>query len=100
VFLLYDYTVEQRQRKVLSTAMRTNAIVSSLFPSVVRDRLYPTDQNLKDQKPFRVASSKATLKSFLNDGTSNVETKDASYDIRPSSAPVADLFPECVECPG
>jgi hypothetical protein len=40
VFYLYDAKVESRQAKVMSTATRTSAIVSSLFPSGVRDRLY------------------------------------------------------------
>jgi hypothetical protein len=43
VFLLYDRLVERRQKKVMSTAMQSSAIVSSLFPSQVRDRLFPVD---------------------------------------------------------
>jgi hypothetical protein len=39
VFLLYDRLVERRQKKVMSTAVQSSAIVSSLFPSQVRDRL-------------------------------------------------------------
>jgi hypothetical protein len=42
VFLLYDRLVERRQ-KVMSTAVQSSAIVSSLFPSQVRDRLFPID---------------------------------------------------------
>jgi class 3 adenylate cyclase len=43
VFFLYDWLVQRRQKKVMSTAMQSSAIVSSLFPSQVRDRLFPTD---------------------------------------------------------
>jgi hypothetical protein len=32
VFLLYDRLVERRQKKVMSTAVQSSAIVSSLFP--------------------------------------------------------------------
>lgn len=32
VFVVYDYLVERRQRKVYSSAVKNNAIVSSLFP--------------------------------------------------------------------
>jgi hypothetical protein len=39
VFLGYDCMVERRQRRVLAAAQRTNALVSSLFPQAVRDRL-------------------------------------------------------------
>ena len=40
VFLLYDYLVERRQSLVLDKAVRSSAIVQSLFPAVVRDRLF------------------------------------------------------------
>jgi hypothetical protein len=40
VFVLYDYIVQKRQAKVMASAIRTNNIVSSLFPLSVRDRLY------------------------------------------------------------
>jgi Adenylate and Guanylate cyclase catalytic domain len=41
VFFSYDWFVERRQMRVMSTALRSTAIVSSLFPSTVRDQLYP-----------------------------------------------------------
>jgi Adenylate and Guanylate cyclase catalytic domain len=98
VFLLYDYTVERRQRKVMSTAVRTNAIVASLFPSVVRDRIYPTEQGGHDPKTFNLANSKARLKSFLSDGTSHADGTDVGSEPRPTNttAPIAELFPEYV----
>lgn len=40
VFFVYDVMVERRQKSILSTAVRSSAIVSSLFPSAVRDRLF------------------------------------------------------------
>lgn len=42
VFLGYDCMVERRQRRVLAAAQRTNALVGSLFPQGVRDRLVRT----------------------------------------------------------
>ncbi len=39
VLLAYDCLVERRQRRVLAAAQRTNALVGSLFPQGVRDRL-------------------------------------------------------------
>jgi Adenylate and Guanylate cyclase catalytic domain len=41
IFYIYDAVVESRQKTVMETATRSTAIVSSLFPSSVRDRLYP-----------------------------------------------------------
>lgn len=39
LFIVYDRLVERRQRLVMASAQQTNAIVSSLFPKNVRDRL-------------------------------------------------------------
>ena len=41
VFFIYDWYVERRQHRVKSEVMYSSAIVSSLFPSTVRERLYP-----------------------------------------------------------
>ena len=45
VFLLYDYLVERRQTIVMDNATKSGALVSSLFPSTVRDRLYETNND-------------------------------------------------------
>jgi class 3 adenylate cyclase len=43
VFLAYEHRVSRQQKKLMSSAQRSNAIVESLFPSNVRDKLYPQD---------------------------------------------------------
>ena len=45
-FVLYDFWVERRQKVVLKTAEQSTAIVSSLFPKTVRERMY----NEKEQE--------------------------------------------------
>lgn len=102
VFLLYDFYVERRQKKVMTTAVRTNAIVSSLFPSVVRDRLYQTEdshnENTDKKTMFKLANSKARLKTFLSDGSSSgigdMDETEAGGVMQLKSAPIAELFPE------
>ena len=100
VFLLYDWMVERRQKKVMTTAERTNAIVSSLFPSVVRDRIYPTEEigRNRDRKTvFKLANSKSRLKSFLSDGNTSCHSDDtdaASGGAPAGAAPIAELFPD------
>ena len=37
MFILYDYLVERRQHIVMDKAIKSTAVVSSLFPDVVRD---------------------------------------------------------------
>jgi Adenylate and Guanylate cyclase catalytic domain len=44
VFYIYDWKVQQRQNRVTSTARQSSAILSSLFPSNVRDQLYETEE--------------------------------------------------------
>jgi hypothetical protein len=45
VFLAYEHRVSRQQKLLMSSAQRSNAIVESLFPSNVRDKLYPHDEN-------------------------------------------------------
>lgn len=90
-FLLYDWMVERRQRVIMKTAVRSSAIVSSLFPSNVRDQL-DFDNTESEAKPLRRSSNKKRLQSFLDESqvvrAGLTETK---------SAPIAELFPETSE---
>jgi hypothetical protein len=43
VFFIYDSNVERRQKLVLNTAEKSSAIVSSLFPSAIRDQILKSD---------------------------------------------------------
>lgn len=83
VFMVYDCKVERRQKLVLSSATRSTAIVSSLFPAAVRDQLYPT----ANEKPN---NAKGRLQSFVRDdrGNTNVD----AYKL--SGRPIADLYPD------
>ena len=49
-FIVYDSKVERRQQKVLSSAVRTSEIVSSLFPTSVQDQLYAYTGNGEGQQ--------------------------------------------------
>jgi hypothetical protein len=40
IFLVYDWAVGQRQRKVMARVITQDKIVSNLFPAAIRDRLY------------------------------------------------------------
>jgi hypothetical protein len=79
VFLLYSHRVERRQRIVLKQAMESTAIVASLFPEAVRDRMVGGNtQN-------GLTSSKDRLKAFLADRDDGGGEGD--------DTPIADLFP-------
>ena len=81
MFLLYDRLVERRQAIVVDKANQTSAIVSSLFPKNVRDRLLEGDTN--DHAAGSFLSGKFRLKSFLNNS-----------DDDEGLQPIADLFLE------
>lgn len=82
IFVLYDYLVQRRQKMVLEKAVQSHAVVSSLFPAVVRDRMFRAGAT--SDKNITAASAKKRLKSYLSEG----KKKDSV-----GSAPIADLFP-------
>jgi class 3 adenylate cyclase len=86
IFLAYDYTVESRQKRVMKRAVQSRAIVSSLFPAAVRDRLFRNDDSTGSKGKNNKQATKSRIKSFLNE--SNQEQKPAA-ELRP----IADLFP-------
>lgn len=82
LFLVYNKLVESRQRLVMNTAEKSNAIVSSLFPKSVQDRLLE-NQNSNSDMHKSFASDKKRVTSFL--------TGDREDDM--DMKPIADLFP-------
>jgi hypothetical protein len=85
MFFVYDRLVERRQKLVLDKAVQSTAIVSSLFPKNVRDRLMQTSIE-KDKSGSNAAFRNSRLKSLMGEETNeNAE----------NSKPIADLFPNC-----
>jgi hypothetical protein len=85
MFFVYDRLVERRQKVVLHKAVQSTAIVSSLFPKNVRDRLLQA-ANQKDGNDQSAAFKSSRLKTLLGqDGQSEED----------NAAPIADLFPNC-----
>ena len=87
VFLLYDFWVERRQRLVMNTAIRSTAIVSSLYPTSVRERLYTESQD-------KQATKKRSLFGLDQERTL-VSPFQGMVPERVESAPIADLFADC-----
>lgn len=87
VFFFYDVMVQRRQDKVMNAAQKTTAIVSSLFPKNVRNRILASaleDDDIKNRSRM-FGSGKDKLKNFFNGG----EDGDPGFD-----KPIADFFPE------
>jgi class 3 adenylate cyclase len=84
VFCIYDITVERRQQSVLTNAVRSSNIVSSLFPSTVRARLYPTPE----------ISSRRVGKSTKDEGYTINTAPNDEHGAHHDGSPIAELYPE------
>jgi hypothetical protein len=82
VFLVYDAVIEKRQRKVMLSATRSSAIISSLFPSKVRNRLY--EETAPAQRLPEKESQTNRMKHFMAKTQRSVEPIN--------TGPIADLF--------
>jgi Adenylate and Guanylate cyclase catalytic domain len=91
LFVLYDRGVERRQRMVMTTAERSSAIVSSLFPSTVRDRLYAIPENGRGPS-MPPESAKGKLHRFLREDTAS--SKPSGVEGTPAGSPIAELYPD------
>jgi hypothetical protein len=100
-FIFYDCLIERRNRKARLEEARTRAIVDSLFPKNVRDRIYAdAERQAKDEAAagkkklhlsvFPKQHQKARLKSYLNE-----DENEKLHSNNPNGgAPIADLFPD------
>jgi Adenylate and Guanylate cyclase catalytic domain len=89
-FLAYDKVVQNRNSKIIHAYAQSHAMLSSLFPSNVRDRLF-AEQEEKDLST-RPLKQRTTVKSFLDDAKSGgTDEHQLGYE----GAPIADLFPAC-----
>jgi hypothetical protein len=94
MFLVYATYVERRQTKVLESAAKSAAIVHSLFPKNVTDRMMKDLEQKtkgKDASGNYRFSAKTQMKDFLQDSGEKSTNSVAVYDTKP----IADLFPAC-----
>lgn len=90
MFFAYDRLVERRQTLVLRKAVQSTAIVSSLFPEAVRDRLMNTASGSKDANAKNLNAFRDRLNHKPNSfGESNNGPHNDVDDT------IADLFPNC-----
>ena len=94
VFLFYDCIVERRQKKVYGAAQKSTAIVSSLFPSNVRDRLFDDEKQAKVSKKGAFLTNQVPS-AMVKNGEDGTRTP-SSGRIKNKGPAIADLFPEAV----
>ncbi|CAB9518934.1 Receptor-type guanylate cyclase gcy [Seminavis robusta] len=91
IFLAYVYLIGNRQNKVMAIAMSTSAIVSSLFPSTVRDRILQEAQaEVKVRMSDKSKGRAAALRSSRRNSLKQIQEKRKEKRSKPN----ADLFPE------
>jgi Adenylate and Guanylate cyclase catalytic domain len=84
-FIAYDVLIRRRQSKVMTSAKRTNDIVTSLFPENVRHRLYDRVSSADTAADTLHRGVTTRLPGLLN--CSTIESSVFG------SEPIADLFP-------
>jgi Adenylate and Guanylate cyclase catalytic domain len=97
VFMLYDWCVGRRHRKVHDTAVKSGAVVRSLFPAKVVDRLYESAEN---KNVSSMLNANDNLDVFRKDSRDMLSLEKSnrdqnSYGDIASSDPIADLYPDC-----
>lgn len=93
VFLLYDCLVEKRQNKVVTVAQRSDAIVRSLFPEAIRDRLYENAVKKEEQrvKQWKIETAPEVPNHRLKVLLDQSPEINANNDV--DTEPIADFFP-------
>ena len=95
IFLIYDLLVQRRQDMVMASAKKTNAIVTSLFPENVRDRLLQDINNDekkgKDDQANKRGSWADPSNAFAT--SANKRGDEITSEKIFGSKPIADLFP-------
>ena len=97
-FFMYDWFVQSRNNKVVKTAASSNAIVSSMFPSQIRDQLL---EQQKQEQEALIAEKKRKKKArpedeFRMSGVHASPNVDGDGDTLAKSGgrQIADFYPE------
>lgn len=97
VFIIYDCLVQRRQKKVMRKAVKTDRIVSSLFPVRVLDRMFQSDKKVvvSSKRSWQSKSNKLRNSLFLDNSNGKSYVEEIKSDTTLiSSRPIADLYPE------
>jgi hypothetical protein len=90
LFIIFDIMVGRHQKKMLQATKQSDAIVRSLFPDAVADRLYE-DARKKDLEKNQqgLESKNRQLRNFMKSPTLSAD--DHSENIL-GTEPIAELF--------
>jgi hypothetical protein len=92
MFIAQDRYIERKNKRIAKSVEKSNAIIASLFPSNVRDRLFGQNGNETASQGSKGSRSRRSfgfrLRTYLTEG------EDAAND-GDNDNPIADLFPAC-----
>jgi class 3 adenylate cyclase len=109
IFWLYDFLVEFRQTTIIKAAAKSGRIVNSMFPALVRERLFHSaetehlhisdngdeDERVNKRSSFTLTANK--IKTFMRrrQSTHEEENHDRQFDMHHilNSPPIAEEFP-------
>jgi len=91
VFLAYDLLVERRQAKLMSTAQRANAVVSSLFPKEVKDRMMEEAEVPQGRNSGK--KNKSAMVDFVERQGDGDDDTEQDFN-KTHGKPLAELYPE------
>ena len=107
VFLLYDWLVERRQAKVMDKAVKSTAVVTSLFPEAVHDRLFADNKSedaSKELEMWKTVSKELSVQrqpsvaQLMRSSGASMRGPDlvslASAHGKKKGKPIADKFPD------
>ena len=89
VFAIYDSMVKRRQRTLMAKAVRSNAILTSLFPAEVKERLL--QEQAEKEKLAKNSGEKQATKVSPTEAVQAMA--NTSGDTQVAGKPIADLFP-------
>jgi hypothetical protein len=90
LFVLFDNFVGRHQAKMLQATKQSDAIVRSLFPDAVADRLYEEARKKEEGRANAFESKNRQIRNFMKSPT--LPTDDNSENVM-GSDPIAELFP-------
>lgn len=99
ILLIHIFSRMNSLSRVAILAQKTDAIVSSLFPENVRDRLFKKKEVKSNKKKSKrkkntFEPAKAKMRNFLCDESQCSDEPHGLMDPDLDDRPIADLFPE------
>ena len=94
VFIIYDVCIERRQKLVMKKAKQSTAVVESLFPEEVANRIMEQAPATR-KSDMRAANMRSSLPNSQHQSNGDL-VQDTGDETRPyAGKPIANLYPNC-----